>query len=260
MINFCKKNICIFPISTFKMVPSYLIINVILIHYTYYIRPQGAINCECSTVDCLKRSTKTCISNSICYTQYVERSMGLFQNMSLGSVIKGCYRGVNLPIICHNKSPKNRLYTRLATRTWPVVACCQTEMCNANTRFLSGGGTDKDINKLRIIVISNSTKRSQNYKAPSSNVKPSYDLISVTGIKDHNNYNSPPNIVSVLSSKGIFLGVIMLGLSTVLISALFRYKYSMLVEDKQNDSFQRYALCSHICSKIILDAGDHLLQ
>ncbi|GAB6023613.1 hypothetical protein CHUAL_008383 [Chamberlinius hualienensis] len=76
------------------------------------------ITCACSTHDCqLVRNVSTCTTNSLCFTQFLDRQDGS------GTIIRGCI-DTRTPLLCENKRPAVPGYK------WPVLLCCNSSMCN----------------------------------------------------------------------------------------------------------------------------------
>lgn len=76
------------------------------------------IQCACTTAECHNQRTNTCITHVMCFTQFLDRQDGS------ASLLRGCIdRGT--PILCDNMRP-----AAVPIHKWPILFCCQQDMCN----------------------------------------------------------------------------------------------------------------------------------
>ncbi|KAK6165606.1 hypothetical protein SNE40_022504 [Patella caerulea] len=78
---------------------------------------RGALECDCTTEECMSQGLTTCFANKFCYAEYFR------DTLTRGCIDKGT------PLLCENWRPKN------LNTPWPSMFCCNDgDHCNRNVR------------------------------------------------------------------------------------------------------------------------------
>lgn len=77
------------------------------------------ITCVCTTTHCREFGLRICNTTGLCFSQYLDRRDGT------DPLVRGCIES-RTPLLCENRRPAVAQH-----RGWPVLICCDKNMCNA---------------------------------------------------------------------------------------------------------------------------------